>query len=475
MEITAQLDEPIKLAIIPTVVLPFTVVGMILTSLATWVAAFFGVELKAEGPKRLFEVLMKPKILLLAVLSNLVVYGAISGGKYIMTGPYPLWWIHFQNSPSQAIGLQYESIEPTKAAATSTNVGISSVDIVWEKNLKELIFASPRIAGTSLFAGTQSGRVLEINLENGNILRKFEVGTPVMTSPTIWQQKVYVGEGVHDTHHARLYSFDLKSGSFIKAFQTLGHIERSAVLASINARPALLTSAGKDGLYAIDPLTMEKIWQAPVGHVDSLPVVDEERVYVGTGLEMGYAETATKVFALNIKTGAVLWEKFLPTSSWGIPTIWKNVVCFGVGDVYKNTQYGQLTCYDRQTGKEYFAFNTTGALISQPVISGDHLIVSDFHGKIYQFNLETKSLDWTIAVPMKKESYASVILDSQDRLILPGKEGLYIYSRKDQKLLFTWRPPSDWKGSFSNIVIYNGLWILADNRGFLRALRINNL
>ncbi|MDG0816322.1 PQQ-binding-like beta-propeller repeat protein [Bdellovibrio svalbardensis] len=481
MEITASLNEPIKLAIIPTVVLPLTVVGMILTSVATWVAALFGIQLKAEGPKRIFEVLMKPKVLLLALLSNLLVYGAISAGKYVLAGPYPLWWVHFQNSPARTTNLQYENtLTPTNSLTeTSPKVAsatISSVDLVWENNLKELIFASPQVTGNSLFAGTQNGRLIEVDLENGKVIRKFEIGKPVMTSPTFWQQKIYAGEGVHDTHHARLYSFDLKSGAFLKAFQTQGHIERSAVVAHIADRAVLLAPAGKDGLYAIDPVTMEKIWQAPVGHVDSHPLADSERVYVGTGLEMGYAETATKVFSLNIQTGAIVWEKYLPTSSWGIPAFWKDKICFGVGDVYKNTHYGQLTCYDRQTGQEYFAFNTTGALISQPTVTGDHLIVSDLYGKIYQFNLHTKSLDWTISVPTRNESYASVVLDSQDRLILPGIEGLYIYSRQNQNLLFTWKPTTKenapWKGTFSNVVFFKDLWILADKEGVLRALRI---
>lgn len=471
MEITAQLDEPTKLAIIPTVVLPFTILGMILTSIATWVAALFGVELKAEGPKRLFEVLMKPKILLWALISNVVVYGAIKGGEYIYNGPYPLWWVQMQNSSAESSTRTYPGVEMPATVPSTLSESATSLEVVWETKTQSLIFGSPVISGTSLFTGEDAGRILEFDLKTGQLLRRFEVGKPVMASPIVWNGKIFAGEGIHTTHNARLYSFDLKTGAFIKAFETQGHIERAATFAKAGERALLLTPAGKDGLYAIDPATMEKIWQAPVGHIDSFPVADAEHAYVGTGLEMGFEDTPTKVYALDIHTGKVVWEKSLPTSVWGVPVLWNHVVCFPAGDVYKNTHYGQITCYDRKNGDEYFAFNTTGALISQPTLIGDSLLIADFYGKIYQFNLQTRTLDWTLSVPVKGINYASVVVDAKDRVILPGQEGLYVFSRQTQKPLFTWKPEGSWKGTFTNVVFYQDLWILADRSGTLRALR----
>lgn len=490
MEITAQLDEATKLAIIPTVVLPFTVLGMILTSVATWIAALFGVKLKAEGPKKLFEVLMKPKILLTGLVLNLVIYGAIQAGQHIYNGPYPLWWVKFQNSKPQILDNRGQSAASPDSGATAakdknstntdsktinntkiSNNSISNVEVVWENSIKEFVFGAPQVFGSALYTGTDGGRLVEIDLDSGKQTRQFQVGKPVMTSPVFLNQKVFVGEGIHTTHHARLYSFDLKNGTFVNAFQTKGHIERAAVLAKDGEKNLLLVPAGSDGVYAVDAETMKQYWHSPVGHVDSSPIVDEARIYGGTGLEVGFAETPTKVFALDIHTGALVWERPLPTSIWSIPILWNNYVCFGVGDVYKNTHYGQLTCLDRKTGKDYFAFNTTGALISKATLIGDALIVADFHGTVYQFNLKEKTLDWTIDVPTKGHNYSSVYVDDKNRVILPGKEGLYIYDRGDQKLLFTWKPKESWKGTFTNVIPYKDLWILADRAGFIRALR----
>lgn len=414
---------------------------------------------------------MKPKVLLFALISNVLVYGAIQGAEYIYNGAYPLWWVHWQNNPAQASNLSYPGSEQARATQPSISSQAQNLVEVWKVKTSSLIFGTPLISGDSLFAGEDAGRLSEYDASTGKLLRRFEIGKPVMASPIIWNQKLFVGEGIHTTHHARLYSFDLKTGSLFNTFTTQGHIERAATYAKSNDQHLLLVPAGKDGLYAINPETMQKVWQTPLGHIDSFPIADSERVYVGTGLEMGFEETPTKVAALNIHTGQIIWERALPTSVWGVPALWNNVVCFPVGDVYKNTHYGQITCYERETGQEYFAFNTRGALLSEATIRGDHLLIADFHGNIYQFNLKEKTLEWTLSVPSKKINYASVVVDAQDRVILPGLEGLYVYSRATQKLLFQWKPDEPWKGAFSNIVIYKDLWILPESNGTLRALR----
>lgn len=548
MEITAQLDETTKLAIIPTVVLPFTIVGMILTSIATWIAAIFGVELKAEGPKRLFEVLMKPKIIILSLVGNAVIYGGIKGGQYIQNGPYPLWWVRYQNSTPQP-SLDFAGGAPKNAGnqnlakntfaqnAMNSNISnkaeefsgshseakpnhsgskkmssifdprLTEIQVLWENKLEGATFGSPLIDGHSLYTGDYAGHLLELDLNTGKTTRRFHIGKPVMATPLIWQQKIFVGEGEHLTHDARLYAFDLKTGTFTKAFATRGHIERAAIISEPSTeekvqlkqqklaplplqkqtgdnpqdsnqikvpshnRALLIFPAGKDGLYAIDARTMEKVWQAPLGHVDASAVADSDRVFVGTGLEMGFNATPTKIFALDIHTGKILWEKTLATSVWGVPVIWNDVVCFSVGDVYNNTHYGQLACYDKATGKEYFAFNTTGALISQGILRGDQLIIADFHGTIYQFDLKNKTLDWTLLVPVKDFNYASAVIDSKERLILPGSEGLYVYSLSSQKLLKIWKPQDGWQGSYSNVALHKDLWILSDATGKVRALK----
>jgi outer membrane protein assembly factor BamB len=37
----------------------------------------------------------------------------------------------------------------------------------------------------------------------------------------------------------------------------------------------MIVTAGRDGLYAIDPHTMKVIWQSKVGHIDGIPLIEK--------------------------------------------------------------------------------------------------------------------------------------------------------------------------------------------------------
>ena len=62
--IYSNMIEQVHPLIVPTVLIPLTLVSMGISVIATFIAGLFGVKLKAEGPKRLLELLFKPKILI---------------------------------------------------------------------------------------------------------------------------------------------------------------------------------------------------------------------------------------------------------------------------------------------------------------------------------------------------------------------------------------------------------------------------
>lgn len=500
MELTEQLNEPAKLAIIPTVVIPFTILGMILTSLATWIAAFFGLQLKAEGPKRLFELLMKPKILAWALVMNLLFYGFYKGGLYLKNSSMPIWLIEFRNAslgvihpeivgskmdrPPSVASHKHKILEKIQLQNQAQNLAprpIKNVEIVWQHDLKSAVFGGLAASENSLFMGTRDGSLIELDANTGNKLKEIWIGQPIMTQPILLNEQVYFGEGVHETHHARYYNFDRTTGRLNSAFKSTGHIERKAAVAYLNQphqtelKKLLLVPAGRDGVYALDSKTMTPVWQSKTGHVDASPIADDQNVYFGTGVEKGFEDTEAHVVAVNLATGTTLWKKSIPTSSWGIPVLWKNLVCFGIGDVYKSTTYGQFSCYNRKTGEQDLAINTDGALISEPTLVKDYVVLADVHGVIYQLNLIEKKIDWKIQTPSAKLSYASVFVDQEDRLFLPSDDGLLIFSRKTQNLLYQWKYPAahkkPWKKPYTNILAYQDLWILADGHGEIWGLR----
>ncbi len=66
--------------ILPTVMIPLTLVSVGFSVVATFIAGLFGIQLKLEGPKKLLEVLLKPKVLATAfALMLLFLEGYIVG------------------------------------------------------------------------------------------------------------------------------------------------------------------------------------------------------------------------------------------------------------------------------------------------------------------------------------------------------------------------------------------------------------
>jgi outer membrane protein assembly factor BamB len=470
MEFTVQLQEPVRQAIIPTFILPFTVLGMILTGLATWVAAFFGIKLKAEGPKRLFEILMKPKVLIWGLISNLVFYGVYAGSMFIYHGPRPLWLIHLRNQNAGVSPQETSSKAPSATTALRPRT-LKGLETVWQTQVGAGVFGGITGSGDSLFMGTDGGRFLELDANTGAIRRNYWVGQPVMTEILLSGDFAYFGEGVHDTHHARYFKFDLHQGKITKSFSTRGHIERTATATTLDNQEVLLIPAGRDGVYAVKADSMEKLWQAKIGHVDSYPVTDGKQVFVGTGIEFGFKDTRTKAYALDLLTGKVNWERSLPTSAWGKPIVWRDFVCFSVGDIYQNTKWGQISCYRQQTGEDGPSINLGGAVLAAPILIRDHLVLSDLQGTVYQVNLSEKKIDWRIQLPFKRKNYAAVQIDSEGHLIMPADDGIYVYSLATQELLFHWQAPKEWKTPYANVLFFKGLWVIADGRGQVFALR----
>ena len=63
--------------IIPTVMIPLTLVSVGISVVASFIAGLFGIKLKMEGPKKLLEVLLKPKVLATAFMLNAIIMGGI--------------------------------------------------------------------------------------------------------------------------------------------------------------------------------------------------------------------------------------------------------------------------------------------------------------------------------------------------------------------------------------------------------------
>lgn len=466
--------------VIPTVMIPLTMASLGLSVLASFIASLFGIDLKWEGPKKILEVLLKPKVLASAFLLNAVIMGGYLGWQWWANYPKLLRTIQAQmQDRAQPSPIDYAD---RATVATQFNLAaqgspLRQIDQLWRTETKGAIFRAPVVTSGRVFTGNRSGVVSEMDLQTGKVERTFFTGTMVSSEITIWKNKLIIGEGVHDTHHARIYRFDLKTGKYEASYQTKGHTEGQAVAASFEGEDFLLAVAGKDGLHAINPVTMEKRWHLNLGHMDAGVLVHEGRVFFGTGREK-YDDKKNRTYAAaaDLKTGEVIWKRELAASSWMRPVIIGSDVCLISGEIYFPTERGHVSCFNQTTGDPTIAHNTTDPLAGTPKVIGDSILFTSIHGQVCRFDIMARKNLWCFDTKATDISLAGASYDPQGHVVIyPSvKTGLYILNADTGALVQQWQPSAEqgeWKKTMGDVTVSDGLWVVADYEGSVRVLR----
>lgn len=467
--------------ILPTVMIPLTMVSVGLSVVASFIAALFGIQLKLEGPRKLLEVLLKPKVLGSALVLNLVILGGVWGWKWWKNYPRLLSTIESQTKErAKSSDLNYDDQPAVPAYFQSNGVSNAMVEKIeqsWRIHTGKGSFRAPVVTQGRIFSGNDLGVVSELDLSTGKILRTFYIGTPVSAEITIWKNALYLGEGVHDTHHARVYRFDLKTGAFAGAYQTLGHTEGQAVMGSYNGEDTLFAVAGIDGLHAVDPETMTEKWKVNLGHMDAGITVDGDTVFIGTGREK-HDDKKNKCYAaaLDFKTGKVRWQRELAASSWMRPVLVNEDICYIAGEIYFPTERGHISCFNRHSGEPTIAHNTTDPLAATPKVLDNSILYASIHGQVCRFDLTMKKNLWCYDAKEKDFSLAGASYDPRGHVVLyPSMtKGLHIIDASSGKLLKLWKPSKEegeWKKIYADVTVTNEYWILADDDGSVRALK----
>lgn len=465
--------------ILPTVMIPFTLVSVGLSIFATFIAGLFGIQLKLEGPRKLLEVLLKPKVLLTALVLNVLILGGIQGWKWWINYPKLIRTIEAQSDeraiPSSTL---YEDVPTVITNFSSSNSSTSSLKISqkWRIDTGKGSFRGAVVSSNRIFTGNDLGIVSELDLSSGKLIRTFYTGTPATTEITIWKNFMYLGEGVHDTHHARIYQFDLTTGAYKKSYQTLGHTEAQPVMGSFEGRDILFSAAGEDGFHAIDPMTMKEIWKVNLGHSDSGALVHNGVVFVGTGREKGNdRKNKSYAAALDFKTGELLWKRELSASSWMRPVIVGENVCYISGEIYFVSERGHITCMNKETGAHTIAHNTVSPIASTPKVLDNSILYVSIRGVICRFDLEEKTDLWCFDTKGRGYSLAGASYDPKRNVVLyPSKKnGLYVLDPSTGELLNQWTPSKDegeWKSTYADVAVAGDYWIISDNYGSVRAI-----
>ncbi len=462
-------------AVVPTVVIPFAIIGVILSSIVTFIAGLFGINYEIDGPKKLLFALFRPRVLIIAAVLNGLIFGTIYGYKYVSTLPAFIWHIQLRNknnlpAPIERVFPSTNAMTNVFRAPSGERKFVMGVNLVWETALEAGSFGGVSKSGDQLYIGSENGKIYEVDANSGQVLRDFFVGTDVTPVPIIFNQHMYAGEGVHDTHHARFYQFDLVSGKMTAYAKTKGHTEGNGRVIHHKDKDYLLFSAGSDGLFAVDPATMKEIWHAPLGHTDSEVMGEDGVVYVSTGIEKGVEGKGQMAYALQIETGSILWQRDLPASGWHAPVIVGELVCFSVGEIYGGRPWGQLACYQKGDGAVDVSFNLDAPLVTYPIAIDEDIISADVAGNVCSLSLKKRERNWCVRTQDKGFTFATPIYDGFGSIVFPSYAGgLMVFDARSGEKTFTWMPENGkglpWKRPAAIMAVEDGAWYLVDMKG----------
>lgn len=472
--------------ILPTVMIPLTLVSVGFSVVATFIAGLFGIQLKLEGPRKLLEVLLNPKVLASAFVLNALVFGGVYCWRWWVNYPRLISTIESESKArAQVSEINYHDVPTVPVTFTSLK---SQPDVpleleqLWRTQTGKGYFRGALVTDERVFIGNTDGVLRELELSTGKEIRSFYIGTPSNSELTIWNKSLYAGEGVHDTHHARIYRFDLKTGHYQGSYQTRGHTEAQSVVGSFEGENTLFVVGGLDSLHAVDPLSMELKWKVDVGHTDGAVLVDQGTVFIGSGREKHddkkYKSYAT---ALEFKSGKILWQRELAASSWMRPVVVGENVCFVSGEVYFQTERGHITCFHRYTGHHTIAMNTADPVVSTLKVLDTSILYATLHGLVCRFDLELRKNLWCLDTESKgAKSMAGASYDPKRHLVIYPSvgNGLFVLDPSDGKILMNWKPSpeqGEWKRTIGDVTVAGDLWVVTDHDGSVRAVRANSL
>ena len=199
-------------------------------------------------------------------------------------------------------------------------------------------------------------------------------GTSPFHSPTIYQNKLYVGSNDH-----KVYCLNAFNGEIIWSYETDGAVATSPAV--YDGR--IYFGSCDNKVYCLDASDGDFIWSyKTMDRVYCSPNVNNGRVYVGS--DDNY------VYCLDAMTGTRIWYHHNQGRIWGSPVVYNDYVLFGVGDA------GNFVCVNRFTGQTVWGVQTGGGSITaSPVIYDGNVYFGTYAYHMACFNASNGGWVWT--------------------------------------------------------------------------------
>ncbi len=255
--------------------------------------------------------------------------------------------------------------------------------------------SSPAVVGNRLYIGSTYGSIFSrggatycIDTESKKVIWRHSSDIPIFSPPAVAGGRVYIGEGYHQDSNCHLRCLDAKTGDLIWSFKTTSHVESTPFI----SQGKLYFTAGADGVYCIDALEGQEIWHYEGIHADMSPVVHNGKVYFGAG----YGDY--QIFAVDAVTGTEVWSKQMPYPVWGSPSVYEDLVFFGLGrgnfSESAPIPAGKVVALNTETGDIAWEYEAEDAVLTAIAVHDGSVIFGSRDSYVYCLRATDGQLNW---------------------------------------------------------------------------------
>ncbi len=266
------------------------------------------------------------------------------------------------------------------------------------------------------------GTIYALDPETGKEKWKFDADEdlkPLFCTPRYDNGFLYFGEGFHKDAECRIYCIRADNGKQEWSFATSSHTESRPVV----AKGKVVFGAGNDGIYCLNATTGKLIWHNEGLHIDAEPVIQDGRVFVGSGISMKYQ--INKLLCLDLENGKEVWQEKIAYSAFANPLIDDQTVYFGTGNgnysVDREPIAGELLARNKNTGKNLWDCQLPNSILATPIADRFMIYVGCRDGNLYAIDKHHGKIVW-------KQNFGSPILSSPILIKNPdSKIGAILY------------------------------------------------
>ena len=326
---------------------------------------------------------------------------AVAGGETIVPRGTTRWTFESGgaplSSPVVVDGKVYLAVESGRIVALDSDTG----QIHWEFLTGGEVKTTPAVAGSLLLVGLQDKRVVALDADSGGFLWDFTTGNPVLSSPVVYEGVLYIG-----SNDWRLYALDALTGEERWSFQADNVIRSDPAV-----HPPVVAFTDIEGkLYVLDLESGKRRFDyQSVRGAEGGAVFDEDRLFL--------ADVGGRVRSVDWTQREFPFEKSL---NWARYQLW---------------HFGVIGSIGQQKGFVWFFIDRDSEFVGTPVVAHGNVYAAATSGKLVALYRESGDLKWEFRAPHPFETSPSIVGD----ILFAADRGGVLYAIDTLTGQETWR------------------------------------